>query len=367
MQNQITETHGGFSIRYRLNMATDGRAAVAHVSILDGDIEVFNFKLCIWKSAPFERDWGNDREPHDLALLQGRLWAHGLIDLDKLGPDQSQDERRAADWDPLFGETVHSDENLRWCLLKALRSMGRRQTGRGAILTLDVVGVATVLGVRPRRVSEILDELVLEGLAENAPGSGYHALAADGCCRLTVKGLEYLRNSETPATEEVAFIGVDEIDSFAKIRGVSPSDIADRLDKHGVLNVPEATVKLAIQKILGEMNPHKDWGGERSDLFTTRVLLGGKRTPTAMLLKGPGIRRATLHPAQLGLRGDQGQRLFTEAATLFVLQFNGKVDSTVNQQMEILTSFRKMQGKRTIYCVIDGTDTARLLRAYNYI
>lgn len=64
-----------------------------------------------------------------------------------------------------------------------------------------------------------------------------------------------------------------------------------------------------------------------------------------------------------GARGDQVQRLFQSPAELFIVQFNGKIGGRLIQHI-------KQEAQVTgaaMFCIIDGTDTARLLKAYGKI
>lgn len=84
-----------------------------------------------------------------------------------------------------------------------------------------------------------------------------------------------------------------------------------------------------------------------------------------MLLKGPAV-GSVLYPAGLGKRGDQSLRLFGEPAELLIIQFNGKISPAVHALLREQAQARIARGQRTIVCVIDGPDTARILRAYGY-
>jgi hypothetical protein len=151
-------------------------------------------------------------------------------------------------------------------------------------------------------------------------------------------------------------VTVDEIDSFRKVRKVSATA--------GKLTIREAVFKNAIQKIIGEPGRFRDWGGETSDLFTTRLRLGGKRVGAAFAFKGRGT-RGVLTPARLGKNGDQIQRLFTEDATVFLVQYGEQIAGTVVQQMAVFAQAKSLSTGRMIrYGTIDGRDSARLLAAY---
>jgi hypothetical protein len=80
-------------------------------------------------------------------------------------------------------------------------------------------------------------------------------------------------------------IAIDEIDSFRAVSTIDPRDVAAIATPK--LQIPEETVKEFIGTIIGEPYLPKDWGGELSDIDTTRVMLDGRRVAAAFLLKGP--------------------------------------------------------------------------------
>jgi len=110
---------------------------------------------------------------------------------------------------------------------------------------------------------------------------------------------------------------LDSIDSFGRVREIRPTRTKKELAQ--LRDVPERDVKQAFAEIIGEPTVPKDWGGERSDLFTSRVVLDGERISTAFAFKGPAQFKP-LTMAGLGKKGDQIDRLFTEPADLLVLQ-----------------------------------------------
>lgn len=152
---------------------------------------------------------------------------------------------------------------------------------------------------------------------------------------------------------------VDEIDSFEKVSRVSARVVKDKLP----LAIPEKEVKASFADIIGENFVHKDWPGEKSDLYSSHVIYNEKRTSTAFLLKGPSVKRLTID--KCGKRGNQILRLVKEPAELFVVQHNGEIDTDVIEFLEICVSnLSRKKGAKLYYCVIDGVDTARVLKAY---
>lgn len=155
-------------------------------------------------------------------------------------------------------------------------------------------------------------------------------------------------------------ISVDEIDSFEAIKDV-PAGIVGKL---GPLEIKEDQIKTWFAEIIGEPFTQKDWGGELRDLYSNRVKIGGKRVPTAFLLKGPGV-KGTLTAARCGKNGDQILRLVKAySARLFIVQFVGKIHPNLIDTLEAHVAYESRKGKQLLFCVIDGVDTARIFLAY---
>ena len=153
-------------------------------------------------------------------------------------------------------------------------------------------------------------------------------------------------------------VHIDGIDTFSRVRDLSTRLTKKSLDR--LRSVPEDDIKKAFAEIIGEPTVPKDWGGERSDLFSSRVQIGGTRISTALAFKGPAqFQPMTL--AQLGKNGDQIDRLFTEPAELFVLQHCHEITSPVRGAMR---AYAQQIGRLRLYCIIDGYDTIRILEAY---
>lgn len=153
-------------------------------------------------------------------------------------------------------------------------------------------------------------------------------------------------------------VHVPQIDSFAKAQTVQ-----GRLTKaslNPLKAVPESDIKSAFAEIINEPMVPKDWGGEASDLFSSQVVLEGKRVSTAFLLKGPA-KFHPMTPADLGKNGDQIGRLFSEPADLLILQHCHEVTTAVRKQMR---AYAQQIGNPRRFCIIDGYDTLRVMMAY---
>jgi hypothetical protein len=150
---------------------------------------------------------------------------------------------------------------------------------------------------------------------------------------------------------------IDDVESFAGVRQTAVASGS------GLGDLPEERVKRFLKKVIGETHDFKDWGGERNDLYTTKLRFRGKRRSAAFALKG----RATtgpLTPKKMGKNGDQLGRLFTSEAQLFFVVYHSKIDEAVTQQMRAYALARALSGARVYYCLIDGDDLARLVAAY---
>jgi len=151
------------------------------------------------------------------------------------------------------------------------------------------------------------------------------------------------------------FITIDDIDSFKK---VCP------LKADTYIKMPESTFKRGMARILMEKGDFNDWGGESSDLVSTRVLIRGKRHSTAFAFKGPGT-TGKLTPKKMGKNGDQIQRLIKCAADVFLIQYWGQIDESILSQLENFAKLKAYMESREIwYGIIDGIDSARVIKGY---
>jgi len=155
---------------------------------------------------------------------------------------------------------------------------------------------------------------------------------------------------------QVTQVTVDDLDSFLKVNTIAPSA--------SPIVMSERQFKAGVMRVLGENGKFQDWGGERNDLCTTRLHLGGKRRTAAFAFKGKGLKKK-LTPSLMGKNGDQIQRLFQTPAEVFLLQYWSQIDDSVLEQMQTHAKVRSYaDGKRIYYGIIDGQDSARLIQAY---
>ena len=187
-----------------------------------------------------------------------------------------------------------------------------------------------------------------------------------GTCRFYVRGLNRLRLGSLPEYTDLpldARLYVEDIDSFRKVRDVNPATVLDVLTD-GYLNRSEDSVQMALERILSVPVHKKDWGGEQNDLYTANVLVNGARHESAFLLKGNGLKSRTMEIKDCGHNGDQLLRLFNSPARLFFVQFVGAISEAVVSDIDGKIRQARLQGKDAWYCIMDGQDTARVLRAY---
>ena len=185
-------------------------------------------------------------------------------------------------------------------------------------------------------------------------------------CRHFVRGLNKIRLQSLPEYTDLPLdvrLYVEDIDSFHKVRDVNPALVMDALTD-GYLDRSEDSVQTALERILSVPFHKKDWGGEQNDLYTANLLINGARHETAFLLKGSGLANRTMEIKHCGVNGDQILRLVNSPAKLFVIQFVGRISEAVISDIDGKVRHSRTQGRNVWYCIMDGQDTARVLRAY---
>jgi hypothetical protein len=99
-----------------------------------------------------------------------------------------------------------------------------------------------------------------------------------------------------------------QLDQFSKIDGKRSTSS----DRAALKEMKEEEVKTAFAEIIGEPFIPKDWGGETSDLSTSRLTMNGAPLTAGFAFKGPA-QRGTLQIASMGKNGDQAIRLAHES------------------------------------------------------
>lgn len=166
-------------------------------------------------------------------------------------------------------------------------------------------------------------------------------------------------NGEWPEVEDPQRIAPSRVDQFSRAQWLKTS----RSDLDQLRAIPEAQVKLALASIIGEPVVPKDWGGEQSDLWTTRLRIDGSDYSAAFLLKGPAAFRP-MTIGMLGKNGDQLERLSRTAAEVLVVQHCHEIRPEVVSMLRTFASdFRHIRR----YMVLDGFDTLAILSAYGHL
>jgi hypothetical protein len=152
---------------------------------------------------------------------------------------------------------------------------------------------------------------------------------------------------------------VDDIDEFNLVRKISRASLKIEQNE----NYPEKTIKYWFGELMHEGNIPKDWGGEKSDLFSDHIHINGKRYNAAFMFKGPA-KFSPMTINHLGSRGNQIVNLYDEPAEIYFLHHCHYVRTEIHKFMR---AFSGQFNRMTRYCIIDGIDTLRVLKAYQKI
>ena len=147
---------------------------------------------------------------------------------------------------------------------------------------------------------------------------------------------------------------VEDFDEFARVLDVPPAEGPEPMQF-----VSELAFKNCLATILGDSAP-KDWGGETSDYFSSHLHLQGRRVSGAFVLKGPA-KFAPMKLSHLGKNNDQILRLSREPGDVLFVQHCHDIGTDVR---ETLRAFAVQPSRPRRYCLIDGRDSLRLLRAF---
>jgi hypothetical protein len=160
---------------------------------------------------------------------------------------------------------------------------------------------------------------------------------------------------------DVRPVTTDDIDSFSRVRSLKHSKVPDKLEPK---RLPERVFKYGTANILGNKGKFTDWGGEKSDLYTSHLSIKGKRYAAAIGFKGPAT-TGVLTPGKMGHNGDQIQRLFDSDAQVFLIQYEGHIAESVSQQLKGLAVNKSVEDRRTVfYGTIALEDSYRLRMRY---
>lgn len=148
-----------------------------------------------------------------------------------------------------------------------------------------------------------------------------------------------------------------QVDAF---EGVDFQRRATQGAARAVAHMYEARLKELLASAIGEPFVPKDHGGERSDLFTSRMSIEGESTSAAFVLKAKAAPR-TVHLRHLGKNGDQLVRATSEPVRLIVLGHTGNFDSLVRRRLEETAFYRTFKERHpTRWLTLDGETLARI-------
>jgi len=260
-----------------------------------------------------------------------------------------------------FAEIFARNKELRWKVLKEHYEMSQGNSWN-LVMRQDV---AKKLEIDP-------NGNVLFGVYKFLEDEGFLKCQTNMQDSITSEGIKEVETGypslqsllQFPSFQELPLkVSIDEIDSFSKVRKIS----IDKIRSLVPFNYSEEQIQNWLEEIIGEPEHKKDWGGESNDLFTSRLLISGLRKNTAFLLKGPGKPIKKLRISDCGKNGDQIQRLFKSPAEIFVIQFIGPISEAVIEEAKSKTLLLRHEGKNAQFCIIDGHDTARILKAYGKV
>lgn len=158
----------------------------------------------------------------------------------------------------------------------------------------------------------------------------------------------------------VSEIFIDDVEEFKDVLDLK----AAKLPALEPERLPEKVFKYGVASILGNKGKFQDWGGEKNDLYTSHVTVGGRRISTAFAFKGPGT-APPLTIAKLGKNGDQIPRLFSTTAEAFFVQFEGPIEEAVKATMLAHAVNKSHEtGREILYGIIALEDSHRLRVRY---
>jgi len=235
-----------------------------------------------------------------------------------------------------------------------------RILGPGRLVSIDFD--AAKLGIQLLGESDVLelsfDNVNDFGIAKynNPETMGETLVGAFWEAKVTRRYLERI------VANSYARLSPEEIDSFQDIARVAESEVAELCP----LDLPEAEIKGHFCDIIGNPFAQKDWGGETCDIFCN-VRFRRRAVPAAFILKGKSYANRPLRISDLGKNGDQLVRMFSLPAEVYVVQSNGPIDGAVHSQLRAQVAEKLMTNQPVYYLVMDGVQTARLLRAFHKI
>jgi hypothetical protein len=150
------------------------------------------------------------------------------------------------------------------------------------------------------------------------------------------------------------------LEDFREFALVAEHQLPKTFDE--MARVSEPVFKRCLGKILNESTP-RDWGGESSDLFTSHLHIGEQRVNAAFLLKGPA-KFSPMTLRHLGKNSDQIVRLSKEPTDVLVVQHCHDILPSVAETLKV---FATQPSNPRRYCLIDGRESLRMLKAFGLL
>jgi hypothetical protein len=170
-----------------------------------------------------------------------------------------------------------------------------------------------------------------------------------------------ITRNATDVYADVRALTIDEVDNFSRVRSLRHNRVPNKLSAP---RLPEKVFKYGVARILGNRGKFSDWGGEKSDLYTSHLRIRGRRYFSAIGFKGPAT-KGILTPGKMGHNGDQIQRLFESDSQVFLVQYEGQIAQSVIDQLKGMAVNKSVQDRRTVfYGVLALEDSYRLRIRY---
>ncbi len=173
------------------------------------------------------------------------------------------------------------------------------------------------------------------------------------------KTINAVNDYSVEMTEELF---VEDIDSFAKARDINPRQVKQFVP----LKLSEDQIRTFLREIIGETTLREKSDAAAPEIFTAHIKVGVERLRTAFLLKGKKT-KGKLTITKCGKNAEQIAGLTEVPADLYVIQHVDGIDERVIRDLKGKIESINAQGNNCRMCVIDGTDTARILFAYGKI
>ena len=154
-------------------------------------------------------------------------------------------------------------------------------------------------------------------------------------------------------------IFAEDVDQFKRCKEI---EVTDEEWLNAMKDIPESHIKASFCKLLSDASS-KDWGGEQYDHFNSDLMLKGQRKSAAFMFKGPSA-WGEMKPKHLGKNGDQIYRLHQSQAEVLFVQHCHHIGEAVR---DTLRAFSVKPSNPKHYCLIDGKETYKILKAYGLL